>query len=193
MAGRKWSKEEVKILRKYYPINPKKVFKLLDRTMQAIYGKAKNLGIKSKAGPGPKTGDMNMKPLTKEKIIELYWKKELSGLKIAKRLRMSTSKVYKFMRRNNIPRRSISKAHKINSKHFNLSDKVKNYLDGLILGDAYIGLVGEYSARLVQLFSVKFEEWAKKIKKISRSLGYRLIFIPRNTLMKGLVKIIKKL
>jgi len=46
--GRLWTKEEIYILKQYYGIlSAKKIAKMLDRSLYAVYSKAKRLGLKS--------------------------------------------------------------------------------------------------------------------------------------------------
>lgn len=76
MSRRIWTKEEIELLEKKYPVLPcDDIAKLLDRSLQSVYIKASKLGIKS---------SYNNPVLDEEKIIKMYVKDELDLQDIAK-------------------------------------------------------------------------------------------------------------
>jgi len=56
-------------------------------------------------------------------------------------------------------------------KHFIVTDEVRDFVDGLLLGDASIQKGSSHATRLTQRFARKFDEWAKQIQRKLKSFG----------------------
>jgi len=104
--------------------------------------------------------------LAQEFLKQKYLEEKLSASQIAQIVGCCKATVLEALRRFNIPRRNRSYAlHLRSRKNFNLTKEVKNYIDGLLLGDGHILQKSKWSARYDQCFSIRFREWAEKIRE----------------------------
>jgi len=113
----------------------------------------------------------SMKPkyrnvLTKEFLEQKYVKEEMSTRKIARIVGCDKATVIAYLRKYGIPLRSNAYARHLSRKrNFDLTKDVKEYIDGLLLGDGHIYQKSKWSARYDQSLSIRFKEWADKIQQ----------------------------
>ena len=107
-----------------------------------------------------------------EYLKKEYLEREQSLNQIAKQAGCSKKMVLLSIQKHKIPTRSNALANHIRHKRtFNLTKLVKNYIDGLILGDGHILQKTRFSARYDQSFSVRYREWANQIRIDLKHLG----------------------
>ncbi len=118
--ARRWTEEEIRILKEHYPTSRKeKLFALLpNKTHIAIFAKAKRLKIKRL---------LLAKTIfiSKEELKKMYIDKELSSIEIAKKLNISRSSIKFYLQKHKLSR-SISEAKKLSWKK-----NKGNYIKGL--------------------------------------------------------------
>lgn len=103
--------------------------------------------------------------MTKEYLMQEYVNNEQSLNQIARKIGCSKKLVLINIKKHKVSTRSNSLAMHIRSRrNFKLDGKVKNYVDGLILGDGHIFQRSQYSARYDQSITTKCREWADRIK-----------------------------
>ena len=133
-----------------------------------------------------------IKPYKNKKWLQKkYWKEKLSIAKIAKKINISQSTIYKWMKRFNIPRRSISEAcigikaskkakrniskaiHLRTGNHCQLSRKAIEWIEGELLGDGCLYSQSKYSAFFS--YSSKHWEYIHYVSDILKSFGIEQI------------------
>lgn len=115
MYGKRWTDEEVSILREKYPDQGTDIPEL-DRTKGAIKEKARRLGLSCR---------LNRRPWTKEEVEILKDKYPEQGADIPE-LDRTRSAIWHKARRLGINNRI---------EHIELTESLREYLDGLLLGD----------------------------------------------------------
>jgi hypothetical protein len=116
--------------------------------------------------------------LTREFLERKYLQEKLSASQIAHTVGCCKWTVREYLRRHNIARRLNSYAlHLRYAKSFQLTDEVKNYVDGLVLGDGHIFQKNKWSARYDQGFSARFRGWAFRILQDFHKFGIEGSFL----------------
>jgi hypothetical protein len=132
--------------------------------------------------------DYEYQALTQEFLTKYYLEERLSSAQIGQLVGCSKHTVLQYLRKFNIPRRTSSYGRHIRAeKHFNITNEVKNYIDGLLLGDGHIFQKNNWSARYDQGFSVRFVDWTKKIREDFQRFGIesnQLITTNKETVIK---------
>jgi len=127
MKERKWSEEELRFLKENYPyLKTEEIAKTLNRTVKAVYYKARELKLKKKYKKRPYQN--------KEVLTFLYWKKGLSQAEIAKKFNISQALVAHYFNKFNIP---------VRKEHLKWNPKLKpskemSWVLGVILGDGSV-------------------------------------------------------
>lgn len=121
----------------------------------------------------------------KKWLEEKYWNKELSKSQIAKLCNIGNTTILNWMRKYNIPRRSVIEAyntkdirerrskamHLAQANHCNLSPEAINFINGELLGDGCLQSFSKYSASFGYTF--KYQEYAQYIKNSLQSYGIK--------------------
>lgn len=110
--------------------------------------------------------------LTEEFLRREYLVNLKSQRQIAYTVGCDRKLIQNYMRRFGIPRRSSAYAlHIRHKKNFNLSQEIKNYIDGLLLGDGHIRQKSCWSAPYIQTFAIRYEKWTRKIQRDFKKFG----------------------
>lgn len=110
--------------------------------------------------------------MTHNYLMQEYVQKEKSLNQIARGIGCSKKLVLLNIQKHKIPTRSNALARHIRSRrNFTLDRNIKNYFDGLILGDGCILQKNQYSARYNQTFAVRYSDWADKIRSDLAQFG----------------------
>lgn len=110
--------------------------------------------------------------LTKEFLINEYSAREQSMNQVADMIGCSKKYVLLKLKEFNIPRRMVNYAlHLRNKRSFNLTQQIRSYIDGLLLGDGHISQKNKWSARYDQGITRCHGSWVKKIQQDFKDFG----------------------
>jgi predicted transcriptional regulator len=109
------------------------------------------------------------KPL-REITHEKYWKENKTQCEIALKLGVACSAVHKWMKKYKIPTRTPAEARTRFRKEVRLTSFLKDYIDGLLLGDGSLAQSGE--AVYEQEFANSKKEWMLEIKNTFENFGF---------------------
>lgn len=102
-------------------------------------------------------------------LLEKYWNDNLSLNQIANICNTTKKRIYYWMKKFNIPRRSLSEANHIaKANHCQLSSKTIEWIEGELLGDAYVQ-INKWSGRF--LYTSKYKEYVEYISKVLKKSG----------------------
>jgi len=108
----------------------------------------------------------------KEWLKKKYSEEILSIFRIAKLCKVANETIYKWMKKHNISRRSLSEAiHLGKANHCRLSQKAINFISGEMLGDGNLQSLSPYSARF--MYSSKYLEYIQYISDTLESFGIK--------------------
>jgi len=131
----------------------------------SIYRRLKKFSIKARGNR--KWGDI----LTKERLGELYLTDRLSTHQIASKIGCNRRIVANHMKKHGIKTRSVAEGTSIreqNGKGFNINP-VRNYIDGLVLGDGTILSKSAFSGRYHQ--GCNYKEWVDTVARFFQEHG----------------------
>lgn len=113
-----------------------------------------------------------MKYRDKKWLYNKYINEKLSKFQIAKLCEAGETVILKYLKRFNIPRRSISEGiHLRMGNHCNLSPKTLEWINGELLGDACLASRSKYSARFH--YGSKYLEYIDYISGTLESFGIK--------------------
>lgn len=99
-----------------------------------------------------------------------YINEKLSDLKIAKLCKVDHNTIWYWRKKFNIATRPQGEAiHLANGNHCSLSQEAVEWIDGELLGDAYLAPSSNYSAQIY--YTSKFLEYCEYIKDVLKSFG----------------------
>lgn len=179
-AKNEWTEEELKILKKYYPIKGYNIPELLKtRSRSSIIQKAMKLKIKSEKPPERSF------VILKEDLYDLYHVQKINLDEISKIYGCSRDTIRKRMLEYNIPireRRESTIIAKGGLAHLKLNDYTKQVLDGVMISDGYIGIVGKIdtlTGSLVINQAVRNKGWIQELQKIFKNSGMESTILDR--------------
>lgn len=120
--------------------------------------------------------------LTGNFLIQEYIENKLSLNQIAGKIGCSKKYVLLMMKEHEVPRRESGCAkHLRDGNTLDITDDLRDYVDGLLVSDGHILEKNKWSARYDQTLSVRYSEWADVIKKDLLVFGVESNLLPYTT------------